>query len=96
MMHPAFARKRLETAILSAGVAIDADDAFDLTCPEGLPMLAILLGNRARNGKPNGDAPAALRGLLAAEGVTLPRRAEGALRFAEAHEAALVAGKATP
>ena len=85
MMHPAFARKRLETAILSAGVADDAEDASDFTCPEGLPALAILLGNRARNGKPNGDVPAALRDMLAAEGVTLPGRAEGALRFAEAH-----------
>ena len=96
MTHPAFARKRLEAAILSAGVAIDADDAFDLTCPEGLPMLALLLGMRARSGDSNGDAPSALRDLLATEGVTLPERAEGALRFAEAHGAALVAGKAAP
>lgn len=84
-MHPAFARKRLEAAILSAGVAVDADDASDFVLSDGAPALAILLGNRARNGEQNGDVPAALRDLLAAEKWTLPGRAEGALRFAEAH-----------
>ena len=85
MMHPAFARKRLESAILSAGVADDATEAADFMAPGCLPALAILLGNRARNGNLNGDVPTALRDMLAAEGVTLPGRAEGALRFAEAH-----------
>ncbi len=84
-MHPAFARKRLEAAILSAGVAVDAADASDFILSDGAPALAILLGNRARNGEANGDVPAALRDLLAAEKWTLPGRAEGALRFAEAH-----------
>ena len=82
-MHPAFARKRLETALLAAGIADDAAEARDCTAPDCLAGLAVLLGNRASNGVASGDAPASLRALLAAEGAALPPRAEAALRRAE-------------
>lgn len=49
-MHPSFARKRLETALLAAGIADDAAEARDCTAPDCLAGLAVLLGNRASNG----------------------------------------------
>ncbi len=55
--------------------------------PKAWPSVAVHLADRARRGPPNGAAASALRDLVNAEGVSLSRRADRALRFAEKAEA---------